>query len=51
MIALKRPFDNMACDLTGFLTTPSSKVNSYVLTCMYLLTNFPLAVLIPDIFT
>ena len=40
----KRPLDSIACDLVGPFHPHSSKGNSYILTCMYLLTSYPIAI-------
>ena len=44
----KRPFDSIASKLVGPFYLPSSKGNSYIITCMYLLTNYPIAIPIPN---
>ena len=36
----RRPFDSIACDLVGPFPPPSSNGNSYILTCMCLLTYY-----------
>ena len=41
-------FIAVACDVTGSFTPPSYESDSYVLTSMQLLTNFPLAIPISD---
>ena len=43
----RRPFESIACDLVGPFHPPSLKGNSYILTCMCLLTNYPIAIPIP----
>ena len=44
----RRPFDSIACDMAGPFHPPSSKGNSYILTCMCLLTSYPIAIPIPN---
>ena len=47
MILFKRPFSSITCAPMGlFHLWP--KVNSYVQTCICLLTNFPIAIPMPD---
>ena len=48
MTSGKRPFDSIVSDLVGPLHLHSSKANSYILTCMCLLTNCPIAIPIPN---
>ena len=44
----KWPFDSIACDFVGLFHPPSSKGNSYILTCMCHLTNYPIPISIPN---
>ena len=48
MAPARRPFDSISCDLVGLFHSPSSRGNSYKLVCMCLLTNYPIAIPIPD---
>ena len=48
MTRRRRPFDSIACDLVVPFHPPSSKGNSYILTCICLLTNYSIAIPIPN---
>ena len=48
MTPARRPFNSIACDLVGPFHPSSSKGNSYILTCICLLTNYPIAIHIPN---
>ena len=48
MPGTRRLFDAIASDLAGPSHPLSLKGNSYILTCMCLLTNYPIAIPIPN---
>ena len=48
MAPARRPFNPIAFDLVGPFIPPSSKGNSYILTCAHLLINYSIAIPIPD---